>query len=267
MADSTPLFSAKGIYMAFEGVDVLKNVAFDVSPREVRALVGENGAGKSTLVKIIAGIYQPRQGQLEMAGKPVVVAGPHQATAMGIALIHQEPLAFPDLTVAENIFVGSEPTRGLGQAAGLADHVQPCGRIAGFSGPASQPTHEDARAVDGRPTNGGYGRSTFTERAGPAHGRADGSAHAQRSQPPVQHHTSTARPRGGHRLHQPPSGGDFRDRRPDHGHARRRSGRRTPQDNQSRRADPADGRPATPGALRKTGEAATSVQRGWKCGT
>ena len=110
----SPLLSAKGISMAFDGVDVLKHVSLDLYPGEIHAIVGENGAGKSTLVKIMAGIYQPRQGAIELAGQPVIVPNPHAATALGIALIHQEPLAFPDLTAAENIFVGSEPVRGRG---------------------------------------------------------------------------------------------------------------------------------------------------------
>ena len=114
LATPTPILSAKGITMAFDSVDVLKNVNLDLYPGEVHALVGENGAGKSTLVKIMAGVYRPRQGHLEMNGAPLVVASPHEATARGIALIHQEPLAFPDLTVAENIFVGSEPVRRQG---------------------------------------------------------------------------------------------------------------------------------------------------------
>ncbi len=113
-AQRAPILSGKGICMAFDSVDVLKNVSLDLHPGEVHALVGENGAGKSTLVKIMAGIYRPRQGHIEMNGQPVIVPSPHEATAMGIALIHQEPLAFPDLTVAENIFAGSEPVRGRG---------------------------------------------------------------------------------------------------------------------------------------------------------
>ncbi len=113
-APQAPILSANGISMAFDGVDVLKNVSLDLYPGEVHALVGENGAGKSTLVKIMAGIYQPRLGHVGLDGQPVVVPNPHSATALGIALIHQEPLAFPDLTVAENIFVGSEPVRRQG---------------------------------------------------------------------------------------------------------------------------------------------------------
>ncbi len=98
--------------MAFGGVDVLRRVDFDVCPGEIHALVGENGAGKSTLAKIIAGIHQPREGAIEVAGEPTVIPNPRAATALGIALIHQEPLIFPDLDVAENIFIGHQIARG-----------------------------------------------------------------------------------------------------------------------------------------------------------
>ena len=109
---SQPLISARNIEMSFEGVNVLKGVSIDLFPGEVHSLLGENGAGKSTLVKILAGIYQPRGGEILRGGAPVTIPAPQAATRMGIALIDQEPLAFPDLTVAENIFVGSEPMRG-----------------------------------------------------------------------------------------------------------------------------------------------------------
>lgn len=110
MTETTPhpILKVKGITMAFGGVDVLRRVDFDVRAGEIHALVGENGAGKSTLAKIIAGIHQPREGVIELAGEPVVIPNPHTATALGIALIHQEPLIFPDLDVAENIFIGHQ---------------------------------------------------------------------------------------------------------------------------------------------------------------
>ena len=112
MPTPTPLLSARGITMAFDGVDVVKSVDLDLLPGEVHALVGENGAGKSTLVKVLAGVYRPKAGRIIMKGQEVTIPRPHVATQLGIALIHQEPLAFPDLTVAENIYVGAEPTRG-----------------------------------------------------------------------------------------------------------------------------------------------------------
>ena len=78
---------------------------------EVHALVGENGAGKSTLVKVLAGVYQPDSGTLEVAGQQVTLHGPAAARAAGIAVIYQEPTLFPDLTVAENMFIGRQPLR------------------------------------------------------------------------------------------------------------------------------------------------------------
>ncbi len=117
-ANSNPILRAKGIHMSFGGVEVLKNVDFDVRPGEVHALVGENGAGKSTLTKIIGGIYHPKGGGIEVDGVTTVIPNPRAAIAQGIALIHQEPLLFPDLDIAENIFVG-RPLMG-----GLPRHIQ-----------------------------------------------------------------------------------------------------------------------------------------------
>ena len=78
---------------------------------EAHALLGENGAGKSTLVKILAGVHQPDSGELLVAGREVTLHGPAAAKAAGIAVIYQEPMLFPDLTVAENIFMGRQPVR------------------------------------------------------------------------------------------------------------------------------------------------------------
>ncbi len=114
MAESRPIVGAKGISKSFGGVFVLRDVDFDIYPGEVHALVGENGAGKSTLMKIISGVYQPTEGQLLLGGEPVRFKDPHQAREAGIALIHQEPLTFQDLNVAENLFIGH--TRGKGKA-------------------------------------------------------------------------------------------------------------------------------------------------------
>ena len=78
-------------------------------PGEVHALLGENGAGKSTLIKIMSGVYQPDAGTLTLDGKPAAFASPEAAQAAGIATIYQELLLFPELTVAENIFMGHAP--------------------------------------------------------------------------------------------------------------------------------------------------------------
>ena len=87
----------------------------DLYAGEAHALVGENGAGKSTLVKLLAGVHTPDAGSITVDGAPVRFGGPADARAAGIAVIYQEPTLFPDLSVAENIFVGRQPLRGRGR--------------------------------------------------------------------------------------------------------------------------------------------------------
>lgn len=108
MSDPAPLLRALGISKSFGGTQVLHSVDFDLHPGEVHALVGENGAGKSTLLKIIGGIHLPETGEMMLGDHTLQIASPGVAQQLGIALIHQEPLTFPDLDVAENIFVGHE---------------------------------------------------------------------------------------------------------------------------------------------------------------
>ncbi len=97
--------------MAFGGQEVVKGVDLQLNAGEVHAIVGENGAGKSTVAKLIAGVHQPTAGVIRLNDKPIVLENPRHAIHLGIALIHQEPLTFPDLDVAENIFVGHQPLR------------------------------------------------------------------------------------------------------------------------------------------------------------
>ena len=101
-----PILSARGISKSFATIEVLRDVDLDLMPGEIHALVGENGAGKSTFAKILAGVHRPTTGSLSMAGQPVEVSSPIQAQKLGITLIHQEPISFPDLTVAENLVLG-----------------------------------------------------------------------------------------------------------------------------------------------------------------
>jgi rhamnose transport system ATP-binding protein len=102
------------ITKSFAGLKVVKDVSFDVHPGEVHALLGENGAGKSTLIKIMAGLYQPDEGEIAINGTPTKFTMPRDARAAGIATVHQELLLFPELTVAENIFLGQTPKTKLG---------------------------------------------------------------------------------------------------------------------------------------------------------
>src|SRR5580692_8935492 len=96
---------------SFGAVQALVDGSVELRSGEVHALLGENGAGKSTLVKILAGVHQPDSGTLTVAGREVTLHGPAAARAAGIAVIYQEPTLFPDLTVAENMFIGRQPLR------------------------------------------------------------------------------------------------------------------------------------------------------------
>jgi rhamnose transport system ATP-binding protein len=96
---------------SFGAVAALVDGTVELRGGEVHALIGENGAGKSTLVKILAGVHQPDAGTLIVHGREVALHGPAAARAAGIAVIYQEPTLFPDLTVAENMFIGRQPLR------------------------------------------------------------------------------------------------------------------------------------------------------------
>ena len=106
----TPRVKAVGVGKQFPGVVALDGVALTLAPGEVLAVVGENGAGKSTLMKILAGVYRPDAGAVELDGTPIRFSGPADATAAGVVLIHQELNLAENLTVADNLFLGREPT-------------------------------------------------------------------------------------------------------------------------------------------------------------
>lgn len=107
-----PILSLENISKSFPGVQALEAVDFEMYPGEIHALLGENGAGKSTLIKIISGVYRADTGTLRVEGHPVHFASPREAQLHGIAVIYQEPMVFPDLNVAENIFI-SHQERGM----------------------------------------------------------------------------------------------------------------------------------------------------------
>ena len=113
-----PAVELIGISKIFGSTVAAKNVSFELFPGEVLALVGENGAGKSTLVKTVGGVYRPDEGYLRVAGEQVELHSPLDAQQRGIAVVHQHPGLFPDLSIAENVFAG-QPIRGT---AGLLDH-------------------------------------------------------------------------------------------------------------------------------------------------
>jgi ribose transport system ATP-binding protein len=107
----------RGLSKRFPGVLAVDGVDLDVEPGRVLILLGENGAGKSTLARIVSGVYRPDAGEMSLDGQPYQPASPRDAIAAGVGMIHQETSLLPGLSVAENIFLGRQPTRG-----GLVDH-------------------------------------------------------------------------------------------------------------------------------------------------
>lgn len=114
MTDQKPVLRLEGIVKTFPGVRALDGVSFSVLPGEVHALMGENGAGKSTLMKVLGGIHEPNEGRIFIDEEPVVMTSPLHAKAKGVVFIHQELSLADELSVAENIFLGELPRKGLG---------------------------------------------------------------------------------------------------------------------------------------------------------
>ena len=106
------ILQIEGITKIFPGIRALDDVRLDLRRGEIHALIGENGAGKSTFIKVLTGIHQPDAGSIRLDGQPIVMASPLVARRHGIAAIHQHLAAYPDLSVAENIFMGNEQTAG-----------------------------------------------------------------------------------------------------------------------------------------------------------
>jgi rhamnose transport system ATP-binding protein len=115
-----PVVELVGVTKVFGPTIAAQGVSFGLYSGEVLALVGENGAGKSTLVKTVGGVYRPDDGYLKIAGEKVDLHSPLDASQRGIAVVHQHPGLFPDLSIAENVFAG----RPLRNSTGLLDHAR-----------------------------------------------------------------------------------------------------------------------------------------------
>ncbi len=116
-ASDTPRLQMRGISKSFGGVAALRDVDFTLRAGEIHGLVGENGAGKSTMMKIIAGVHTGYEGRMLIDGREVHFRSARDALAAGIGMVHQELSIMPDLTVAENVYLGKQPVN----AAGLVD--------------------------------------------------------------------------------------------------------------------------------------------------
>ena len=104
---SSSVLSLNAVSKNFGMTAALQDMSISLQSGEVHAVVGENGAGKSTMIKIMTGLYQPDGGDIEIDGMPVAIPGPQAARELGVVAIYQEPMVFPDLDVAENIFISS----------------------------------------------------------------------------------------------------------------------------------------------------------------
>ncbi len=111
MSEKQPLLNLRSIAKAFPGTQALNGVDFSLHAGEVHALIGENGAGKSTLIKIIAGLYQPDDGVIEIEGEAVEFHSPADSLAHRIKVVYQELDLVPDLSIAENVFLGNLPKK------------------------------------------------------------------------------------------------------------------------------------------------------------
>jgi simple sugar transport system ATP-binding protein len=111
---TAPLLELKNVSKSFGGTEALADISLKVEPGKVLCLLGDNGAGKSTVIKILSGFHAPTTGSIEIEGQPVEFASPRDASAHGIATVHQYGGTFPLMTVGRSFFVGAEPTKGWG---------------------------------------------------------------------------------------------------------------------------------------------------------
>ena len=108
-SDAAPILRMAGVSKRFPGVKALEDVHLEIGPAEIHALLGENGAGKSTLLKILSGAQGADAGTIELFGEAVAFATPHDAQRAGVITIYQEFTLAPDMSIAENVFIGREP--------------------------------------------------------------------------------------------------------------------------------------------------------------
>ena len=154
--EPAPILQMRNVSKTFPGVKALRGVQLTIYPGEVHALMGENGAGKSTLMKILSGAYIPDAGaEIMIDGKPVHINGPLAAKAHGIAIIYQELALSPNLTVAENIYLGREARRG--PLIDRAAHVRRLRRDPWQPWRHVRPAHAGWRPVHRRTADGGGG--------------------------------------------------------------------------------------------------------------
>ena len=156
--DPEPIIEVRGVSRRFGSTQALDGASLALYPGEVHALIGENGAGKSTLIKVMTGVEQPDTGELVVDGQARSIASALDAQALGIVAIYQEPMVFPDLSVAENVFIshrdrGRIVNRGQNAArrrrrssSGSASSSTSSNRPAASPSPSSRPSRSPRRS-------------------------------------------------------------------------------------------------------------------------
>ena len=172
-SDRAPILEIRGIAKRFDATQALDDVSLALHAGEIHALLGENGAGKSTLIKIMTGVHQPDRGEILLSGQAVSIRSAAEAQRLGVAAIYQEPLLFPDLNVAENIFISH---RDRGSVVNWRQMFLEAEAILARTRRRSRCSKPRARANSGRPAVGRDRQGDFDERSRSDHGRADGVA-------------------------------------------------------------------------------------------
>ncbi len=207
------LLEIRGLGKRFGAVTALDGVDFSARRGEVHALTGANGAGKSTLMNVLAGVYAPGSGEIAIDGKPVRFDSPAEARAAGVAAVYQELALLPQLTVAENIWLGREPRtrwRLLDRRALNERTARLCAEYR--LPPRSRPRR---RLAQRRGAPAGRDRARPLDfGAHPDARRADRGALARRAPPPLRHRRRAEAARPGHHLRLAPARRGVRDRRP-----------------------------------------------------
>jgi simple sugar transport system ATP-binding protein len=114
VSSTAPILATRNVTKQFQSVVALRDVTLEARAGSVLALLGDNGAGKSTLIKILSGVYQPTSGWVEINGRKAVLRSPHQARQLGISTVFQDLAVCELMSIARNIVLGNEPSRGIG---------------------------------------------------------------------------------------------------------------------------------------------------------
>ncbi len=211
MAEAESLLQMRGIVKTFPGVRALDGVDLEVRPGEVHCLLGQNGAGKSTLIKVLAGVYQPDDGEIRWNGEPVSFSHPTAAIRQGVGTIYQELDLVDGLSVTDNVFLGHEIASAgisLRNRSTPQDTRHPCSARPQRDPPGPRGCSALRRQQAGRE----HGARNVARVQGPDHGRAFGGARPGGGPQPLPGHPRPDPRRRRRHLHLAPARGDSGDR-------------------------------------------------------